>query len=636
MTMAILLCWQIFVMPRLAPKPQPVAKAPVKQKAKPAKVDPAKPEAPAGAEKPAKKVAFAPKPSMAKLGSLDPKTGYRMLVQITSRGASVTEVFLSDLRYPSETDRKKPLRLIGNDIPLLGGPDMNPRTFQVTLEGDDIAEDAGFKSKHWEQVPGSLSESGVTYRFVADGVEVLKRFELTKSDPAKPDTEKSAYQLGLVLTIKNLGDKEETLRYQLQGPVGLPLENAENTSKYRDVIAKFVQQNKSEAAQFMAAKTIVNPQTREVWLKPMRYIGVDAQYFAALLSPGEDQLVDRTIESATQDLIGPDRAEKSDVSVILTSKELELAKGASVVHHYNLFAGPKRPEFVDGDVLNYGWFSVISRMLLRVLHAVHAMTGSYAMAIFCLTVLVRTCVLPLSIKQARSAAKMQELQPEIAALKEKYGNDKEKMARAQMELFSRHKYNPFAGCLPVFFQIPVFIGLYQALSHAVELRMAQFLWIDNLAAPDHLFTLPFAIPFLGNQFNLLPLITVCLFVVQQKMFMPPPMNEEQEMQYKMMNFMTIFMGFMFYKVPAGLCLYFITSSLWGLAERKLLPKAKPAPVVIVPAKDERRNDGKSDGGNKGRNPPPRNDPPAGDGFLARLLKAAEKPDSMRNTPIKRK
>ena len=100
--------------------------------------------------------------------------------------------------------------------------------------------------------------------------------------------------------------------------------------------------------------------------------------------------------------------------------------------------------------------------------------------------------------------------------------------------------------------------------------MASFLWIDNLAAPDALFEMSFSLPFLGSDFNLLPLITVVLFYAQQKMFMPPPTTDEMAMQQKMMNFMMIFMGFLFYRVPAGLCVYFIASSVWGMSERKLL------------------------------------------------------------------
>jgi YidC/Oxa1 family membrane protein insertase len=109
------------------------------------------------------------------------------------------------------------------------------------------------------------------------------------------------------------------------------------------------------------------------------------------------------------------------------------------------------------------------------------------------------------------------------------------------------------------------------------LRLAPFLYFNNLAGPDALFTLPFTIPFLGwTTFNLLPIIAVALMVVQQKMFMPPPTDEQQEMQQKMMSYMMVVMGAMFYKFPSGLCVYYISSSLWGFGERKLLTWWKPS------------------------------------------------------------
>jgi membrane protein insertase Oxa1/YidC/SpoIIIJ len=132
------------------------------------------------------------------------------------------------------------------------------------------------------------------------------------------------------------------------------------------------------------------------------------------------------------------------------------------------------------------------------------------------------------------------------------------------------------------------MGLYYALQESIHFRLASFLWIDNLAAPDMLIWWTERIPwisdpdnqgsifYLGPYFNLLPIVAVALMIVQQKMLTPPPTDEQQAMQQKMMKYMMVFFGVMFYKVAAGLCLYFIASSLWGVAERRLLPKKKTA------------------------------------------------------------
>jgi len=230
-----------------------------------------------------------------------------------------------------------------------------------------------------------------------------------------------------------------------------------------------------------------------------------------------------------------------------------------------------------------------------VLHFFHnRIIGNYAIAIIMLTVLVRGCMFPVSRKAAKNAAMMQELAPEMKKIAEKYKNNMEARGKAQQELFRKHNYNPLSGCWMMFLQLPVFMGLYRALAVDIELRQAPFIhgieWASNLAGPDklHFWKSNFSSfltnesGWLGPYFNLLPIFTIGLFLLQQKLFTPPPTDEQSAMQMKMMKYMTVFMGVLFYKVPAGLCVYFITSSLWGIAERKLIPKPKP-PNLDAPA-----------------------------------------------------
>jgi YidC/Oxa1 family membrane protein insertase len=154
------------------------------------------------------------------------------------------------------------------------------------------------------------------------------------------------------------------------------------------------------------------------------------------------------------------------------------------------------------------------------------------------------------------------------------------------QLYRKHNVNPLAGCLPMLIQLPVFIGLYRGLAVDVELRGSPLIsenirWCSNLAAPDMLYDWSWFMPDfinsgeglfgLGPYLNVLPLVTIVLFLLQQKMFMPEPTNEQAALQQKIMKYMMVFMGILFYKVPSGLCIYFIASSLWGIAERKLIP-----------------------------------------------------------------
>lgn len=535
------------------------------------------------------------------LGSLDPESGYFMEVTLTTTGAAVKKIALNDSRYRELTDRTAPLKVVGNN------PGSGELTLETTLTDPEAEKKLGVLDRlEWEVVPGSESPSGVTFRIQsADGrFELRKRYELTRVPPEKRQEEgirdrlTEPYLVHFEFSIVNRAEQAETVRYVMQGPVGLPLENEEHTSKYRDVRVGFLEESGDVTNASKTAADIVeaaNSGEVEEWKKALQYIGVDVQYFAALIVPRGNQIQEPYISEAVPTVVEEAAEEQfSDISVQLTSVPIELAPGAEVMHVYDLYAGPKRQEllvaFGAGEIVDYGWFSAVSQGMLWLLNTLHDWHVPYGIAIIMLTVLVRGCLFPISKKQAVGAKKMKELQPKIAELRKKYANDKEKMAKAQMELFSKHNYNPFAGCLPIFLQLPIFIGLYRALSSAVDLRMASFLWIDNLAAPDALFRMPFSLPFLGADFNLLPLLTVGLFIVQQKMFMPPPTDKEQELQQKMMNYMMIFFGFMFYHVPAGLCVYFIASSLWGIGERKLLDWSKneaPLPEADVEAAEKK-------------------------------------------------
>lgn len=538
------------------------------------------------------------------IGSTDVAENYRLLVKFHSTGAVISEVQLIDPRYHDLSKQRLPLKLI----------QIEPTAVLKTLQTDVPEVDLELKpfkktlsEVNWELVPGDLKEDSVTWRYVTpdDGLEIQKKFSVKKA-VAGQNNEFEAYKIGFEIVFLNRGDKKRSVHYELSGPVGIALENRFYAQKTRDLALGFLSPNGSISSKLLTPATLhqnLQNQKEEEWSTPLKYAGVDSQYFAALILPEVDQTKDHFFESSKAVFADeePENAKSNarlrNVTVQFKSVELELppAKAAkkegksetpsSVAHQFHLFAGPKRADLLRPmgaeSIIDYGISGRlgIPQLLLSLLSvynsALSFLPWSYGFAIILLTITVRSCMFPLSRKQALMAAKMQELQPELAALKEKYKATPEKFASAQMELFSRHKCNPLSGCLWALVQLPIFFGLYQAFTISVEMRGAPFLWVNNLAAPDALFNFPGNVPLLGPSFNLLPVLTVCLFLVQQKYMMPPATTPEQEMQYKMFFYMTIGMGLMFYSVPAGMCVYFIASSSWGLAERKLLPKPKP-------------------------------------------------------------
>ena len=155
--------------------------------------------------------------------------------------------------------------------------------------------------------------------------------------------------------------------------------------------------------------------------------------------------------------------------------------------------------------------------------------------------------------------KMQELQPKIVALREKYRDNPQKMSTETMELYKKYKINPLGGCLPMLLQMPVFIGLYQVLWRSVSFKGAHFLWIKDLSEPDRVAVLPFSLPFIGNEINLLPILMIFVMAIQQKLTAKSMggMDPAQAAQQKMMAvIMPVFLGAIFYHFASGLTLYF--------------------------------------------------------------------------------
>jgi YidC/Oxa1 family membrane protein insertase len=392
--------------------------------------------------------------------------------------------------------------------------------------------------------------------------------------------------------------------------------------------------------------------------RPLRFAGVEGQFFAVIMvvpSPTSDE--DRWDAATTPVLVTRDRRhpDRSDVSIEIESRDFGLPPGAAIEHQYTIFAGPRKKSVLlaaTGDpalaesiigfsgvllIFPAALVSLTANTMLFLLQLFHGWVHNWGVAIIMLTALVRLLMFPLSRKQALAAVKMQSLKPEMDAIREKYKTDKQKLSQAQMELWRKHNVNPLGGCLPVLIQMPIFIGLWQGLQSSVDLRQANFfLWVDDLAAPDALFPFPwpedtFLLSFLGPYFNLLPAILIVLMLVQQKMFMPPktdPPDPQMEMQQTMMTYMMVFFGFIFWRLPSGLCVYYIASTTWGIVERKLLPKLQHATPVVAVESEKKPSDGDTTGVN-GKGPKkPRKDKRPDDhpklSWLNELLKRAEK------------
>ena len=237
--------------------------------------------------------------------------------------------------------------------------------------------------------------------------------------------------------------------------------------------------------------------------------------------------------------------------------------------------------FGSGYIAFWGIGTFFAKLLLSGMNAVHDWFGvGYGWAIVLITFLIKGLFWPLTAASTRSMKRMQALQPELAALKEKYKDDVQKLTAKQWELYKQHKVNPMSGCLPMVIQMPVFLGFFTMIRSAIELRGAHFLWVADLSKPDTLFMIPGLtfVPFIstpeGLPFNLLPLLMGGSMLWQSHLTPPSPGMDPA--QQKMMRWLPAMFIVFLYNYSSGLALYWTVNNLLTVAQTKLTKAKTPA------------------------------------------------------------
>lgn len=461
-----------------------------------------------------------------------------------------------------------------------------------------------------------LGEDLLTPLGLKGPIEVVKRYILPKvSEEDLVSVNSRSWHWNLEIEVFNRSDVNQKLGYSLVGPTGTPSETWWYANKIfggnsftgvagaRDVTSS----TPDRPYHFLSGNEILTntgktPPEPTFIISPFdtttypekgqwNWVGVDSQYFNVSLINTDNLSSVNNLNAVTNGAELPDNAKLKRLvdCTCLIYEDFEVPAGGSIKRTFEVFSGPKDHDALIhyglDDNRAFGWFWWCSKPLLWVLNKLYVLTFSvsYALPIILLTIMVRILMIPFSRKAALNAQMMQALQPQMKEIADKY-EDMQERGMAQRELFKKHNYQPLGGCLVMFIQLPIFLGLYRGLSADIALRDQPLWpglgWCSDLSAPDQFLYWKDWMPavlgsetgWLGPYLNILPLATIVLFYVQQKMFTPPAVDEQQKMMQKMMGFMMLFMGLMFFKVPSGLCLYFITSSIWAILEKKLLPK----------------------------------------------------------------
>lgn len=239
-----------------------------------------------------------------------------------------------------------------------------------------------------------------------------------------------------------------------------------------------------------------------------------------------------------------------------TGPQLSVANAASIETGATLYAGPKIQDHLKALspglelTVDYGVLWFIAQPIFWLLQHIHSLLGNWGWSIIVLTIIIKLAFFPLSAASYKSMARMRAVSPKLQALKEQYGDDRQKMSQAMMELYKKEKINPLGGCLPILVQMPVFLALYWTLLESVEMRQAPWLlWITDLSIKDPFF--------------LLPIIMGATMFIQQQLNPTPP----DPMQAKVMKLMPIIFTFFFLWFPAGLVLYWVVNNVLSIAQQ---------------------------------------------------------------------
>jgi YidC/Oxa1 family membrane protein insertase len=351
------------------------------------------------------------------------------------------------------------------------------------------------------------------------------------------------YTIGLEVKLSNLTRGPLTQTPTLSWQQYVDPQKEGDGYGHEGPVASVAKSIKREEAKKIDKEKILGPDT--LWS------GFESKYFIASFIPENPSLTSVIINRDAQNV----------VSVGIYGQKEIIPAGQSNVIGYTLYLGPKSHELLKKlnvgleNSINFGWTKWLAIVFLAFLKFLHAFVYNYGMAIIILSILIKILFWPLGNLSYKSMKEMQKIQPKLNELKEKYKNDQAKLGQETMALYRAHKINPLSGCLPLLIQLPVFIGLYNALMYSIELRHAPFFfWIQDLSAKD--------------PYYITPIVMGLTQFIQQKM--TPAMGDP--MQAKIMMLMPLILTIFFLNFPSGLVIYWLINNVLSIGQQFYINK----------------------------------------------------------------
>lgn len=391
-----------------------------------------------------------------------------------------------------------------------------------------------------------LSNNIVTYTYNDSEKKIVKRFVFTDS----------GYNFDFFLTIENLSNSPLSLKLPLVlGTIDPSL--AKDKMAYHDVTV------------FDSEKPFYPSFQKPATFNQLKFIALRDRYFCSIIEPEQ---------AGYAGFITKNSSKESEIG--LFTPELKIVPRGTLEQKFKVYIGPQSTRILKSlnpdwqAVIYFGKFDLIAQGLLMLLELFYSIFHNWGWVIIFLSLVIYLALYPLTMKQMKSMKEMQVLQPKIEELRKTYKDNAQKLNKEIMELYRKHKVNPFSGCLPMILQIPIFFTLYQVLTRSIALKGAGFFWIKDLSEPDKLFLFPANLPVIGNEFNILPILMAIEMFVQQKFSMINASSAQAEQQKIMLIIMPIMFGFLFYRMPSGLVLYWFINSSLTMAYQLHVAKSK--------------------------------------------------------------
>ena len=465
-------------------------------------------------------------------------------VEISEAGAALKTLVLKDYRETVDKD---------SDYKALISNAVHQGVCRTWFQNQAVAEMQN--AVYQADSPGDQMDvftEGQTLTFVwvsNDGIQVEKEFRFLAD----------SYLIGMSVTVKNGSGKALAEDHLI---VALEKKFTEDKRAYGFVGPSALINDKLEQIKTKKLKD------KDTFGGSIKWIALQDRYFI-------ESIINR--EADDKGALKISQGQDGTIESRLITGARTIGNGNVERYDFDLYFGPKSMRTLSGfdngldKAINFGMFDILAKPCLWLMNFLYGFIPNYGIAIIILTIITKVLLWPLGTKSYKSMGEMKKIQPLMAEIREKYKGDKKKMNQELMALYKVYKVNPMGGCLPMVVQIPVFFALYRMLYEAIELRHAPFfMWINDLSAPDRLFSFDFTIPFMEPPYGI-PVLTIVMgatMFLQQKM--TPTAGDPA--QAKMMMFMPIIFTVIFINFSSGLVLYWLINNILSISQQYYIQK----------------------------------------------------------------